>query len=42
MADMMWLLQRLKAMSVPEVCWRLTQKVVQKMKKDALGLLSQL
>ncbi|HFD1677606.1 TPA: alginate lyase family protein [Enterococcus faecium] len=30
MADMMWLLQRLKAMSVPEVCWRLTQKVVQK------------
>ncbi|HDL6579969.1 alginate lyase family protein [Enterococcus faecium] len=37
MADMMWLLQRLKAMSVPEVCWRLTQKVIQKNEERCFG-----
>lgn len=28
MADLLWLIKRLKAMSVPEVVWRLNQKVI--------------
>lgn len=30
MADFMWLMRRLKAMSVPEVAWRVSQKAIQK------------
>lgn len=30
MADVMWLIRRLKAMSVPEVSWRVSQKLLQK------------
>ena len=30
MADIVWLVQRLKAMSIPEVMWRVGQKVIQK------------
>ena len=30
MADLAWLIRRLKAMSVPEVVWRLSQKAIQK------------
>ena len=30
MADVVWLVKRLKAMSIPEVEWRVSQKVLQK------------
>ena len=30
MADFAWLVRRLKAMSVPEVAWRVSQKAIQK------------
>lgn len=30
MADIAWLMRRLKAMSIPEVMWRISQKLVQK------------
>lgn len=30
MADVAWIIERLKAMSVPEVAWRISQKVMQK------------
>ncbi|MCC8029737.1 MAG: heparinase, partial [Lachnospiraceae bacterium] len=30
MADIRWLMRRLKAMSIPEVTWRLSQKQIQK------------
>lgn len=33
MADIKWLIQRFKAMSVPEVSWRLAQKAIQKSEK---------
>mgnify|MGYP004509038603 FL=1 len=33
MADIMWLIRRLKAMSVPEVTWRVSQKLLQKKEK---------
>lgn len=34
MADIMWLIRRLKAMSVPEVTWRVSQKLLQKKRKE--------
>ncbi len=33
MADIAWLMNRLKAMSIPEVAWRVSQKMVQKNEK---------
>ncbi len=33
MADIAWLMNRLKAMSIPEVMWRVSQKMVQKNEK---------
>lgn len=33
MADFAWLVRRLKAMSVPEVAWRVSQKAIQKSEK---------
>lgn len=33
MADVTWLVRRLKAMSIPEVIWRLSQKSIQKKEK---------
>ena len=30
MADVKWLIRRLKAMSLPEIFWRLSQKKIQK------------
>ena len=34
MADFAWLVRRLKAMSVPEVVWRLSQKAIQKSEEN--------
>ena len=37
MADFAWLLRRLKAMSIPEVAWRVSQKVIEKSEKSKYG-----
>ena len=34
MADITWLMRRLKAMSIPEVAWRLVQKQIQKSEEE--------
>ncbi|MEY8337984.1 alginate lyase family protein [Lachnospiraceae bacterium 62-35] len=38
MADIMWLTNRLKAMSLPEIGWRISQKMVQKSEKRRFKL----
>ena len=37
MANVSWLIQRLKAMSIPEVLWRLSQKRIQKQEEGQFG-----
>lgn len=34
MADFAWLVRRLKAMSAPEVAWRISQKAIQKSEEN--------
>ncbi len=38
MANVMWLLNRLKAMSVPEIAWRVQQRVLQKQEQKIYGI----
>ena len=37
MTDIAWFIRRLKAMGIPEVAWRVSQKIIQKHEQKKYG-----